>query len=91
MAEVYYIPFAPHNVCGPLGTMASCHVCASVPNFLVLEWHWINRPHWNELTLTDRPIIENGYIALPDRPGIGLDLNEDAAQKYLKPGTTLFE
>ena len=91
LAEVYYIPFAPHNVCGPLGTMASCHVCASIPNFLVLEWHWVNRPHWNELTLTDRPVIENGFIALPYRPGIGLELNEDAAQKYLKPGTKLFE
>ena len=35
MAEVYYVPLAPHNVCGPLGTMASAHVCASIPNFLV--------------------------------------------------------
>ena len=42
MAEVYYVPLAPHNVCGPLGTMASAHVCASIPNFLVMEWHWID-------------------------------------------------
>ncbi|HYZ48646.1 MAG TPA: mandelate racemase/muconate lactonizing enzyme family protein, partial [Sphingomonas sp.] len=35
LAEMYYIPFAPHLVSTPLGTMATCHVCASVPNFLV--------------------------------------------------------
>src|ERR1700740_2684871 len=39
LAEIYYLPFAPHLVSTPLGTMATCHTCASVPNFLVLEWH----------------------------------------------------
>ena len=43
MAHTYYVPFAPHCVVSPIGTMASAHVCAAVPNFLVLEWHWIQR------------------------------------------------
>ena len=90
MAEVYYIPIAPHNVCGPLGTVASCHCCAAVPNFLVLEWHWLSRPHWHELVLADPPLIQDGYITLTDRPGLGVDLNEEAAEKHLKPGTKLF-
>ncbi|MBI4553739.1 MAG: mandelate racemase/muconate lactonizing enzyme family protein [Candidatus Latescibacteria bacterium] len=91
MAEVYYISFAPHNVCGPLGTIASCHVCASIPNFLVIEWHWVDRPHWHELVLADPPLIQNGYITVPDAPGLGVELNEEAARKYLRPGTGLFE
>ena len=90
MAEVYYIPMAPHNVCGPLGTVASCHCCAAIPNFLVLEWHWLERPHWHELVLADPPLIQDGYITLSDRPGLGVDLNEDAAREYLRPGTELF-
>jgi galactonate dehydratase len=61
MAEVYYIPMAPHNVCGPLGTIASCHCCAAVPNFLVLEWHWLERPHWHELVAADPALIQDGY------------------------------
>ena len=69
MAEVYYVPLAPHNVCGPLGTMASAHVCASIPNFLVLEWHWIDYPGWDELTLQDQPVIQNGHVVLTDKPG----------------------
>lgn len=90
MAEVYYIPFAPHNVCGPLGTVASAHCCAAVPNFLVLEWHWMERPHWHELVLADPPLIQNGAITLTDKPGLGVELNLEAAEKYLKPGTRLF-
>lgn len=90
MAEVYYIPMAPHNVCGPLGTVASAHCCASVPNFLVLEWHWLERPHWHELVLADPPLIQNGAITLTDRPGLGVELNMEAAERYLKPGTRLF-
>lgn len=43
LAELYYIPFAPHNVASPIGTLASCHVCASIPNFLIIEFHWFHR------------------------------------------------
>ncbi|HEY9264416.1 MAG TPA: mandelate racemase/muconate lactonizing enzyme family protein, partial [Mycobacterium sp.] len=39
LAEIYYVPFAPHLVSTPLGTMASAHQCSTVPNFLVQEWH----------------------------------------------------
>lgn len=91
MAEIYYISMAPHNVCGPLGTIASCHVCASIPNFLVLEWHWLGRKHWDELVITEKPIIENGYITLSDKPGLGVEINPDGVKKYLKPGTKFFD
>ena len=87
MAEIYFIPFAPHNVCGPLGTIASCHCCASVPNFLVLEWHWQERPHWHDLVKSDPAIIRDGYIELYDRPGLGWDIDEEACEKHLRPGT----
>jgi len=91
LAEIYYLPLAPHNVCGPLGTLASCHVCASIPNFLVLEWHWRERPHWHTLLRTDTPIIQNGYIQMPDTPGIGAELNEEVVREHLRPGTGFFE
>ena len=89
-AETYYIPFAPHNVCGPLGTIASCHCCASIPNFLVLEWHWVDRPHWHELVLADPPLIEDGYIVLPEGPGLGVELNEEALAAYARDDRPIF-
>lgn len=91
LAELYYIPLAPHNVCSPIGTVASCHTCASIPNFLVLEWHWLERPWWDEMVLGDRPLIENGFIALPQGPGLGVELNEDTARAHARPGTPFFE
>ena len=89
-AETYYIPFAPHNVCGPLGTIASCHCCASIPNFLVLEWHWVDRPHWHELVLVDPPLIQDGYIVLPEGPGLGVELNEEALAAYARGDRPIF-
>jgi len=91
LAEIYYMPFAPHNVASPIGTLASAHVCASIPNFLVLEFHWLHRNYWTTITTDKADIIQNGYITLSDRPGIGLDLDEDVARQYQWPGTTWFE
>ena len=49
LAELYYIPFAPHNVASPIGTLASAHVCATIPNFLVIEFHWLARDYWTTI------------------------------------------
>jgi L-alanine-DL-glutamate epimerase-like enolase superfamily enzyme len=90
LAEIYYMPFAPHNVASPIGTMASAHVCATVPNFLVLEFHWLHRDYWT--TITDGgEIIKDGHISLTDRPGIGLELNEEVARANQYPDTTWFK
>ncbi len=91
LAEIYYIPFAPHNVASPIGTMASCHVCATVPNFMVIEFHWLHRDYWSTIITDKEDIIKNGYITPTDRPGIGLELDETVARQYQYPGTTWFE
>jgi L-alanine-DL-glutamate epimerase-like enolase superfamily enzyme len=91
LAEIYYMPFAPHNVASPIGTMASAHVCATVPNFLVLEFHWFHRDYWSTIITDKRNIIENGRIALSDKPGIGLELDYDVAKAHQYPGTSWFE
>ena len=57
---------------------------------LVLEFHWFHRDYWS--TITDGgQIIKNGKIAISDRPGIGLELNEEVAKTHQYPGTTWFE
>jgi len=91
MAHVYYTPFAPHCVVSPIGTMASCHVCAAVPNFLVLEWHWISRLELWKNFVREGDIIEKGFVTLPDRLGIGVEMNEEAARKVQVKDTPWFE
>jgi L-alanine-DL-glutamate epimerase-like enolase superfamily enzyme len=82
MADAYHVPVAPHNMYGPLATMASAQICACIPNFTILEFQWGDVP-WRDEIL-DRPIpIADGYIEISDEPGIGVELNREALSPYL--------
>jgi galactonate dehydratase len=91
IADAHYIPIAPHNVSSPLGMMAACHVMASVPNFLLLEFHANNISWWSDLCDGDRPFIEKGFMAVSERPGIGVELNDDMAKSLLWNGDSYFD
>ena len=91
LAQTYYVPVAPHCVVSPIGMMSSAHVCASVPNFLVCEWHWINFPDLWKGWVKEGEIIQKGYVTLTDKSGLGIDMNEEVARKAQVPGTTWFE
>ena len=90
MAHTQYIPVAPHCVVSPIGTMASCHVCAAVPNFLILEWHWLPRLELWKNFVKEGEIVEKGFITVPDRPGLGVEMNDEAARKSQVPDTPWF-
>lgn len=91
MAHAYYVPVAPHAVTSPIGMMATAHVCAAIPNFLVQEWHWIDSPDLWRNWVKEGDIIQKGFIAMPERAGIGVEMNDDAARKAQVPGTPWFE
>jgi galactonate dehydratase len=80
MADTYYIPIAPHNMVGPVATMASMHLCAAVPNFLVLEYQLGDVPWINDLISSPIP-IKNGYLELPTESGLGIELNMEEVEK----------
>ena len=91
LADIYYIPLAAHNVSSPIATMAACHSCASMRNFTVIEFHSQDISWWDDLVVGDLPLIQNGYITLPDKPGLGIELNEDVAKARLWEESTFFE
>ncbi len=93
LANLYYVPFAPHMVSSYLAAMASAHVCASVPNFMILEWqtYFHTDPMFQEIVTFDGPMIEDGFLPLSDKPGIGVDINEEAMRKYAVEGVPFFE
>jgi galactonate dehydratase len=91
MAHTYYVPVAPHAVTSPIGMMATAHVCAAIPNFLAQEWHWIDSLDLWRNWVKESDIIQKGFITPPDRPGIGVEMNDDAARKAQVPGTPWFE
>ena len=91
LADAHYIPIAPHNVSSPHGMMAACHVLASVPNFLFLEFHARFIPWWSDLCDGDKPFVQDGFMTVSERPGIGLELNDDRAKSLLWNGDSYFD
>jgi L-alanine-DL-glutamate epimerase-like enolase superfamily enzyme len=86
------IPIAPHNISSPVGTLAAAHLCAAIPNFLLLEFHAAHVPFWNDLVDgLERPLIQNGFVHLPEKPGLGMQLNEEVARKYARKGESFFQ
>lgn len=90
LADRYYMAVAPHNISSPVGTMASVHVSAAIPNFLALEWHASDVPFWPDM-VQEGALIENGFIQVPSRPGLGVTLNESAIRPYARAGEPFFE
>ncbi len=91
MAEIYYIPFAPHNNSSALSTVGDAHVCASVPNFLALEFHRFHDTTWDDVLATDESVIQDGHVVVSDRPGLGVELNEEFLSSQLEDGEPLWQ
>jgi len=94
LANLYYIPFAPHMVASLLGAMACAHVSASVPNFLIMEWqsYFHTNPMYKEIVIFEEGAwVENSFIKVSEKPGIGVDINEEAMKKYAVQGVPFFE
>jgi galactonate dehydratase len=81
LAETHHVPVAPHNPNGPISTIASAHVVATIPNFFRQELMVMDVP-WRDTCLSHPVPIENGNFILPDRPGLGFDVNEAELAKH---------
>ncbi len=80
MAEAYYVSVQPHNSNGPVQTIASLHLDASIPNFVFQEFFYPYLDMYNEV-LTEPIIYKDGYLEIPTRPGLGTDIREDVIRK----------
>jgi galactonate dehydratase len=86
MAEAHYITMAPHDgSLGPVAEMAAVHLVSTLPNFLILEHLEDDVPQRYEV-MEPQPVIKQGHILVPDRPGIGVDIVEKAIAKYPSTG-----
>lgn len=89
LAEMHYMSIAPHNMTSALTAIAAAHICCAIPNFLALEYHSHNIPLWGKMLDLKAP-IQGGYIALPDGPGLGVELDEREIAAHLPPGQALW-
>jgi len=85
MGEAYHVPMAPHNPNSPLSTVISGHVCASIPNFLALEYYLEERePPWRDDVMSPsvKSLVRDGHLELPTGPGWGVELDEEEIAKH---------
>ena len=92
LADLYYIPFAAHNITSPIGMTATAHVCAAVRNFIVMElpyhadqveWRW-------DLAISNEPLMQDSVFVVSEQPGLGVEINADVAREHLMPGSDHF-
>jgi galactonate dehydratase len=77
MAEAHYLTMAPHNPLGPVSTAVSAQFAISTPNFLILEYQPDSEGPSRNLVLKTF-LLRDGYLEVPDAPGLGIELNERA-------------
>jgi L-alanine-DL-glutamate epimerase-like enolase superfamily enzyme len=82
------VPMAMHFAGSPVSCMANVHCAAATENFLVLENHSVDVPWWNDLVEgVEKPIVNHGFVTVPDGPGLGITLNDEVMKQHLlEPG-----
>lgn len=89
-AEENGIPMMMHFAGTPVSMMANVHCAAATQNFIALENHSVDIPWWEDLVTGDKPLVEGGYVTVPEKPGLGVELNEEVVKEHLKKGTKYF-
>jgi L-alanine-DL-glutamate epimerase-like enolase superfamily enzyme len=90
-AEEKGIPMAMHFAGTPISLMANIHCAAATQNFICLEHHSVDVPWWEDLvTGIPKPFMKDGYIPVPDKPGLGVELNEKVVKQHLYKGQKYF-
>ena len=80
-AEARHIGFCPHNPSGPVANAATLQLAACVPNFVKLEMMMTDVPYRADIC-DEQLTVENGCVVIPERPGLGIELNEKEMEKY---------
>jgi L-alanine-DL-glutamate epimerase-like enolase superfamily enzyme len=91
LADLYYLPLCIHNYGSPVGTLGSGHVAMASRSFLQLESDSVDIPWWTNIVEWEGPLYKDGFLTVSDKPGLGVNLNEEVCRAHLVPGTRFFE
>jgi L-alanine-DL-glutamate epimerase-like enolase superfamily enzyme len=90
-AEERGVGMAMHFAGTPISFMANIHCAAATQNVIALEHHGIDVPWWEDLVIgPEKPLVKAGFARVPDRPGLGIELNEEVIRAHLIPGEQYF-
>lgn len=86
-ASMHGVQTALHFAGSPVGCLATVHMAATIKEMLAMENHAVDIPWWGDLvTGPAKPIVDRGYITVPDAPGLGVELNEAVVKEHIRKG-----
>jgi L-alanine-DL-glutamate epimerase-like enolase superfamily enzyme len=86
MAEVFGLPMATHNTGSIVNTMVTIQWASTIRDYIHCETVLGHGDWMDEVLVHDGKVFENGYITVPNKPGLGLELNADVVKAHLSPG-----
>jgi len=90
IAEAYGVEMAFHNAFGPIQNAATIQLDASIPNFLIQESFWDAFPEWKRRLVKNQGRVESGYVEVPQKPGIGVEVDESVFEEQKASGQEYF-
>ena len=89
LAQEYGVAMAIHMAESPVACLAAAHCAAATENFLALEFHSVDVPWWENIVKSPLgPIVRQGFIDVPERPGLGIEaLDDQVLAEHLSPAT----
>jgi L-alanine-DL-glutamate epimerase-like enolase superfamily enzyme len=88
MAAIFGLPMANHNTASQVLTYATIQWAASIQDYIACETVTGQGGWMDQVLALDGPYIKNGFIRVPDKPGLGIELNPDVVKAHLAPGET---
>nr|MCU0247761.1 hypothetical protein [Bryobacter sp.] len=86
-AALHGVQTAIHFAGSPVGCLASVHMAATIKDLLAMENHAVDIPWWGDLvTGPAKPIVNRGFVPVPDTPGLGVELNEAVVKEHIRKG-----
>ena len=88
LADLYFLPVANHNTGSIVNGMATIHWASTIRDYFACETVFFDGGWMDEVILHDGPLCRGGFVQVPDKPGLGIELNPDVVMAHLAPGET---
>ncbi|MEZ5364189.1 MAG: mandelate racemase/muconate lactonizing enzyme family protein [Bryobacterales bacterium] len=86
LADLYFLPMANHNTGSIVNGMATIHWAATVRDYLACETVFFQRDWMDDVIVHDKPLCVDGFVTVPEKPGLGIELNREVAEAHLADG-----